>query len=115
MPLTPEGVYYADTSTSMSVADITAEMATSISTELAKLSNAGIVASATERDTLYPTPIQGNNVFRSDLGITQTYFDVYNAVTNPGGKPSAGWVDERRIFVQSTTPVSPNVGDLWFW
>lgn len=115
MPVTPEGVYYADTSTSMSVADITAEMATSISTELAKLSNAGIVASEAERDALYPTPIQGNNVFRSDLGITQTYFDAYNSVTNPGGKATAGWYGERRIFVQSTTPSSPNVGDLWFW
>jgi hypothetical protein len=99
----------------MSVADITAEMATSISSELSKLSNAGIVNSSTERDTLYPTPIQGNSVFRKDLGISQTYYEVYNATTNPGGKATAGWVDERRIFVQSTTPSSPRAGDLWFW
>jgi len=121
MQVTPEGVPYATTSDAMSVADITAAMATGISEELAKLSNAGIVASASERDALYPTPVQGNTVFRSDLGIRQTYFAAWNATTNPGGQGlTAGWVDQPRIFVQSAEPgsangITPRAGDLWFW
>lgn len=34
MPLTPSGIYYADTSTTLSIADITAAMATSIGTAM---------------------------------------------------------------------------------
>lgn len=121
MQVTPEGVPYATTSDPMSVADITAAMATGISEELAKLSNAGIVASAAERDALYPAPVQGNTVFRTDLGVRQTYFAAWNATTNPGGQGvSAGWVDQNRVFVQSAQPsaangVTPRVNDLWFW
>jgi hypothetical protein len=121
MDVTPEGVPYATTSDAMSVADITAAMATGISAELAKLAAAGIVDSATARDELYPTPIQGNTVFRSDLGVRQTYFEAWNATTNPGGQGvSAGWVDQPRVFVQSAEPgsangITPKAGDLWFW
>ena len=99
----------------MSVADITSAMATSIDEQVAILKQGGIVASSAARDALYPIPVQGNTVFRSDLGIKQTYYAAYNASTNPGGKTPAGWYNETRIFVQSTQPVSPNDGDLWFW
>lgn len=121
MEITPEGVPYATTSDAMSIADITAAMATGISEELAKLSNAGIVASVAERDALYPTPVQGNTVFRSDLGIRQTFFEAWNATTNSGGQGlTAGWVDQPRVFVQATEPsptngITPKAGDLWFW
>lgn len=115
MPYTPEGIFYADNSTEMSVADISAAMATSMSEQVAVLREGGIVSSNAERDALYPVPEQGNSVFRSDLGLRQTYYAQYNASTNPGGKPVAGWVSETRIFVQSTQPDSPNNGDLWFW
>lgn len=121
MQLTPEGVPYATTSDAMSVADITAAMATGISEQLAKLSNAGIVASAAERDALYPTPIQGNSVYRSDLGYRQTYFAAYNGTTNPGGRTPAGWKDEQRVFVQQLQPsaanggITPKAGDIWLW
>lgn len=115
MPNTSEGIFYADNSTEMSVADITAAMATSIDTQINILKQGGIVSSDTARDALYPIPVQGNSVFRSDLGLRQTYYAQYNASTNPGGKPTAGWYNETRIFVQATQPVSPNVGDLWFY
>jgi hypothetical protein len=115
MPITPEGVYYADNSTEMSVADITSAMATSISEQIAILREGGIVSSDAERDDLYPVPVQGNTVFRDDLGLRQTYYALYNATTNPGGKATAGWLNETRIFVQSGTPSSPYTGDLWFW
>ena len=120
MPITPEEIYYADNSTPMSIADITAAMATSISDQVGRLSAGGVVSSEAERDELYPIPIQGNTVFRSDLGASQTYYTVWNATTNPGGKATAGWVTENRIFVQSATPnssssVTPRAGDLWFW
>lgn len=120
MPLTPEGIYYADNSTEMSVADITAAMATSIDEQVAILKEGGIVDSDAERDTLYPVPVQGNTVFRSDLGRRQTYFELWNATTNPGGAPSAGWVSEPKVYRQSAEPnatnsATPIAGDLWFW
>lgn len=121
MQVTPEGVPYATTSDSMSVADITAAMATGISEQLARLAAAGIVNSATARDELYPNPIQGNTVFRSDLGVRQTYYAAYNGTTNPNGRTPAGWRDEQRIFVQENEPsvanggIVPRSGDIWLW
>lgn len=49
------------------------------------------VASASARDALYPTPAQGQSVFRSDTGWVETYYGLYNASTNPGGATPAGW------------------------
>ena len=118
MQLTPEGVPYATTSDAMSVADITAAMATGISAQLAKLAAAGIVNSTSERDALYPTPIQGNAVFRRDLGRRETYYEAYNATTNPGGRSPAGWEVESRKYVfdpAGGTPPSPRAGDTWEW
>lgn len=121
MQVTPEGVPYATTSDAMSVADITAAMATGISEQLAKLAAGGVVANQTERDTLYPTPVQGNTVFRADLGYKQTYYAAYNGTTNVGGRTPAGWYDEQRVFVQQLEPsatnggIVPKAGDLWFW
>lgn len=120
MPITPEEIYYADNSTPMSVADITAAMATSISAQVARLASAGIVDSEAERDEVYPIPEQGNTVFRTDLGAKQTYYGAWNASSNPGGKPTAGWVTENRVFVQQLEPnatnkATPRAGDIWFW
>lgn len=120
MPLTPEDIYYADNSTPMSVSGITAAMATSISEQIARLAAGGAVPSEAARDELYPIPVQGNSVFRTDLGAKQTYYEAWNATTNPGGKPTAGWVTENRIFVQQLEPnatnkATPRAGDIWLW
>lgn len=53
-------------------------------------------ANATTRDAMYPSPVQGNKVFRNDLGFEQTYYGAWNATTNPGGRDSAGWYDNQR-------------------
>lgn len=50
-----------------------------------------IVANAGARDALYPSPVQGNAVFRNDLGYEQVYYGLYNVSTNPGGLSVAGW------------------------
>lgn len=121
MPLTPEGIFYADTSTEMSVADITAAMATSISEQVARLEQTGVVNSQTERDTVFPVPVQGNAVFRADLGITQRYYTAWNATTNPGGRGTVdAWYDELRQFVQATAPgpltqVTPRLNETWIY
>jgi hypothetical protein len=54
--------------------------------------NAVRVANATERNSVYPAPVQGNTVFRADLGYEEKYYAAYNATTNPDGtRGTAGW------------------------
>ena len=50
-----------------------------------------IVADAAARDVLYPSPVQGNAVFRNDRGWAEQYYGLYNVSTNPGGVSVAGW------------------------
>lgn len=49
------------------------------------------VASAAARNTLYPTPVHGNSVFREDLGVVERYFGEYSSGGLPGGATPAGW------------------------
>lgn len=49
------------------------------------------VMSQAERDSLLPAPNQGDKVFRWDLGVEETYYGLYNASTNTGGRTTAGW------------------------
>ena len=49
------------------------------------------VADQAARDALYPTPVQGDRVYRADGGLEEAYFALYNASTNPGGATPAGW------------------------
>jgi hypothetical protein len=54
--------------------------------------NAVRVADATERNSVYPAPVQGNTVFRADLGYEEKYYAAYNATTNPDGTTATpGW------------------------
>jgi len=53
------------------------------------------VASAGARDTLFPSPTQGDRVYRRDLATEQTYLAAYNAGTNPGGANPAGWYSDK--------------------
>lgn len=58
--------------------------------------NIGVVANQTERDAQYPTPAQGMSVYRTDLGVTQRYYGLYNVTTNPGGRGTAGWYNTEK-------------------
>lgn len=49
------------------------------------------VSSASARDLLFPTPVQGNTVWRSDKGWEERYFALYNSSSNVGGATPAGW------------------------
>jgi len=50
------------------------------------------VADAAERNSVYPAPVQGNTVFRADLGYEEKYYAAYNANTNPDGTTGTpGW------------------------
>lgn len=53
--------------------------------------NSPLVASVTERTALFPSPVQGNRVYRSDTGYEEAYFAAYSAGSNPGGATPAGW------------------------
>jgi hypothetical protein len=63
------------------------------------------VANQAARDALYPAPVEGNSVFRDDLGLTQTYYAAFNASTNPGGRDVAGWYDTEKSV--GLVPVRP--------
>ena len=70
-----------------------------------------LAASAAARDALFPAPVQGNRVFRTDLMMEQTYFGLYNSSTNPRGRRVAGWApspegNTSRLIPTGTTPVS---------
>lgn len=90
-----------------------------------------IVAGTATRNALYPSPTQGNTVFRTDKGGPEAYSALYNASTNPGGASAAGWYPgtglipaARRLSttVQSTsgtsgtwTKIAFNVVDFDTW
>jgi hypothetical protein len=92
MPLYKD-IYYADNSTALSIANISAAEATSTgdAIEALKLKTAVPVADATARNALFPSPTQGNAVWRNDRGWEERYYALYNSSTNPGGAPAAGW------------------------
>jgi hypothetical protein len=49
------------------------------------------VANNVVRDGIFQTPTQGQQVWRNDLGEVETYYGAYNAISNPGGRDTAGW------------------------
>lgn len=69
--------------------------------------NIGVVASQAERDAQYPTPAQGMSVYRTDLGVTQRYYGLFNVSTNPGGRDTAGWYNtEKSVGLVPIVPTS---------
>lgn len=58
------------------------------------LGNQPQVANSSARDALFSgtcQPVQGNEVFRQDLGIWQVFYALFNGGTNPGGATPAAW------------------------
>lgn len=89
---TYKDIYYADTSEKLSVADISYAEAVSIGDKIEsiKLDSVSTVADEAARDALFPTPVQGDAVWRADLNIEQRYYGLYSSA-NLGGKSIAGW------------------------
>jgi hypothetical protein len=56
------------------------------------------VADQTARDALFPSPVQGNAVWRKDKGYGERYYGLYNSSTNPGGRATAGWYPNERNY-----------------
>lgn len=49
------------------------------------------VASVGERAVIFPAPVQGNAVYRTDLGYEERYFATYDSNSNVAGATPAGW------------------------
>ena len=69
-----------------------------------------VVANGTERDAKFMTPSQGLQVWRDDLGAVETYFGLYNASTNPGGRDTAGWYVNNRA--SGLVPIRPTTATI---
>jgi hypothetical protein len=63
-----------------------------------------IVSGTATRNALYPSPVAGNTVFRSDTGVAETYYSAYSTAV-PGGRDSAGWYATTRV--DGLVPVQP--------
>ena len=63
-----------------------------------------IVAGTATRNALYPSPVAGNTVFRSDTGLQESYYAAYSTAV-PGGRDSAGWYSTTRV--DGLVPVQP--------
>jgi hypothetical protein len=58
--------------------------------------NPVVVGSVAARSALFPAPVQGNTVFRTDLGYMERYYTAYDAITNPSGTTgTVGWYEYR--------------------
>lgn len=68
------------------------------------------VANQAERTAMYPTPVQGDSVYRLDRGWVERYYGVYNASTNPGGKSVAGWYAPSGTIIRSVRDNWPDGG-----
>lgn len=75
--------------------------ATSIDLAMTSLKRvtSGSVASADERNSLFPSPKQGDAVYRKDIDIVERYHAGYNSTTNPYGAAVAGWYPEGSSIV----------------
>lgn len=107
MPLYKE-LWYADVNAPISPSAISAAEATSAGNKLEILENALPikVTSAAARNELYPKPVQGDSVYRLDLGFEERYYETYNSKVNIGGKPNPGWYEvnsgPKKIIVTPT-------------
>jgi hypothetical protein len=103
---TPDNITYpVSTDQVAPLETVFATMAASIQAALsARFGNvAGVVpslpvGSASARNTLFPAPVQGNRVWRTDTGTEEVYYAAYNATTNIGGITPAGWYNDTNIY-----------------
>jgi hypothetical protein len=65
-----------------------------------------VFSTAADRTTALPLPSQGMVSWLNDTGVMETYYDLYNVSTNPGGREAAGWYTTSRNG--SMTPIVPS-------
>lgn len=65
------------------------------------------VASVAERGLVYPTPVQGDSVFRLDRGYVERYYDEYSSTGNPGGKTPADWYPDGTATLPAPVRIDP--------
>ena len=84
---------YGEDDANPTFSELLNRLASSVSTVFTSYKTASpvTVASAAARNSLFPSPVQGNAVFRNDLGYIERYYALYNVSTNPGGLSVAGW------------------------
>lgn len=89
----PDNIWTPDAGDDYALTTDLATMADTIQAAIADRARTGVanVASASARDVLYPTPVQGDSVRRLDKGWIETYYATWNSTTNPGGASPAGW------------------------
>lgn len=77
--------------------------------------SARAAGSAGARDAIFPNPVQGNLVFRTDRGYIEQYHAAYSSSTNPLGATPAGWypflgrMPEIYLPVTGTQVIVPDV------
>lgn len=100
MPLTPEGIFYANSLSPIDPDAVSAARATSAGNRVEELllQSGNTVASDAEREEMFPTPKQGDVVWRSDLAIEQRYYELYSN-KNTQGRTPAGWYATKNNFV----------------
>lgn len=88
-----KNIWFADSSEPMLVADISEKQAISAGDELEKLKyNTSIICtSVAQVYEAFPSPKQGDRVYRADLDVEQMYFSRYSATLNQYGKNVPGW------------------------
>lgn len=95
MPNTPNfGIFFPDGDSQMTpIQTVFASVSSSVDEALLELAGdtPQQANSAAARDAIFPSPQQGDTIYRTDRGWTERYFNIYNAATNPGGTLVAGW------------------------
>lgn len=107
---TYKDMWYADITSPINPSAISATEATSAGDKIEILEKAlpTKVTSSAARNELYPNPVQGDSVYRLDLGFEERYYETYNSKNNLGGKPSSGWYRVNSGPKEIT--VSPTIG-----
>jgi hypothetical protein len=79
-------------------------------TQWEPVNRALVVSGTAQRAQFLPSPVQGDTVFRSDLGYAETYYDAHGTA-NPGGRgtASAWYPNQRNMGLVPIVPPTVNV------
>lgn len=88
-----ENIVYSENTENVSIVDASYSQAVSIGDKLetVKLTTPVVCSSEVEVFAIYPNPKQGDRVYRTDTAAEYQYYETYDSVSNPFGRPAAGW------------------------